>query len=184
MLAALALFLLNLVLCVALAWGIVLLVPIAVLDRNVNASIASFSLATLALTALLFFIFRNRTSPAELAATSLIAWGALAVVSAFLVPAASYLLIVPAMCGAVAVLMLTSVRNGPARAATAVVSSLPLVLLLTPVVYLSFLGLRMRLAPAVVALIVLGLWGLLPSLNTAVSMRAEPGRNPALEGAG
>jgi hypothetical protein len=53
-----------------------------------------------------------------------------------------------------------------------------IVLLLVPVTYLAFLGLRMRLAPAVVALVALGMAGLLPQLGLVRSLHSGAERSP------
>ncbi len=166
-----AALLLNLVLCCLLAWGVVLCIPVGLLDRNAKTTIAVFVLLTLVATALLLRAFRRRATHGDLATAALLGWGGLSVVTAALVPAASYLLIWPALAGAAALVASQLVRGAVARCALAVVTALPLVLLFTPVTYLAFLGLRMRLAPAVVALIVLGLTGLLPQL-ALVSLHA------------
>ena len=174
----LALVLLDLALCAALACAVVWFVPVAWLDRNANVSITGFTLLTLVATALLFGLVRRRAAVDERAAGCLIVWAALSLVSAARVPAASYLLIVPALCGAVAVLGIGTARGAAARAALAVATALPLVLLMTPVVYLAFLGLRMRLAPAVVALVVMGLTGFFPHIGLLTSLHAGAPRSP------
>ena len=66
------------------------------------------------------------------------------------------------------------VTSAAARCALAVLTALPLVLLLVPVTYLAFLGLRMRLAPAVVVLVALGFIGLMPQLSLVMSRKGKP----------
>jgi hypothetical protein len=173
-----AIFLLDLTVCVALAWVVVRFVPIAWLDRNANRAIAAFTLLALTTTALLVMVFRRRANLGGLATGSMIVWGALSVISAVLIPAASYLLIVPALFGAVALLSTRVARGILVRNALAIVTALPLVLVMTPVVYLAFLGLRMRLAPATVALVVLAVSGLLPQLALLTSRYAGGARSP------
>ena len=175
----LAIFLLDLTLCCALAWAVVRFVPIVWLDRNASRATAGFTLLALTTTALLVSALGRRAGVGGLAGGSLMIWGALSVVSAVLIPAASYLMIVPALFGAVTLLAAGVARGIFARNAIAIVTALPLALVMTPVVYLAFLGLRMRLAPATVALVVLALTGLLPQLGLLVSPRAGAGRGDA-----
>jgi hypothetical protein len=175
---SLAIFLLSLTISIALACVVVRFVPVPWLDRNANRASAGFALLALTTTALPIGAFRRRATALDLASGSLIVWAALGVVGAALVPAASYLLIVPAMFGAAAILTWTLARSVVARMVAALVTALPLVLLMTPVVYLAFLGLRMRLAPAVVALIVLGLSGLLPQLALFAALHTGAERSP------
>jgi hypothetical protein len=173
-----AALLLNLVLCGLLALVIVLCVPVGLLDRNANRSIATFATMTIAATVLLLRAFRRRASVADLAAAALLGWAGIAIVGAALVPAASYVLIWPALFGAGALIGLVHVRSVAGRCALAVVTALPVVLLMVPVTYLAFLGLRMRLAPAVVALVALGLTGLLPQIGLVTSLHAAPEQSP------
>ena len=173
-----AIILLGIALCVALAWGVVRLVPVVVLDRSVDRFVTLFAAITLLVTTLVLLTFRRRATTTELACGALIIWAGLAVASAAFVPAASYLLAWPALFGAAALVGSVHVRGIVARHGLAIVTALPLVLLLVPVTYLAFLGLRMRLAPAVVALVALGLTGLLPQLGLLTSLHAGAERSP------
>ncbi len=164
--------LLNLAVAALIAWAVLMLVPTPALDGRPNASIAGFALLAALCTLLVPRLFRRRTSVLVLATVSLIVWSALAVAGAVFVPAASYLFAWPALFGAVAMIALT-LRDSLSTKLVAAACALPLVLLLTPVAYLAFVGLRVRLAPAVVVVIVLALWGLVPHL-AALTARSGP----------
>jgi Peptidase family M28 len=146
-----------------------------------NAYLLTFVVLTVALTAVVLLFFRRRTSLENLMAGSLLWWVILLVPTSLYVPGASYLLTFPLLfsLGVLGWMLLTKERRQITTKflLLACLGSVPGIILLSPVVYQSFIGLTLNAIGLVAVLVVLLLGLLLPLLElmSASQKRVLPG---------
>lgn len=129
----------------------------------------SFVVLTVAFTAVVYLLFRRRTSLENLMAGSMLLWVLLLVPVSLFVPGASYLLTFPLLFsfGVFAWRLWTKERSQATNKflLLACVGSVPGIILLSPVIYQSFIGLTLNAIGLVMVLVVLLLGLLLPLLD-------------------
>lgn len=142
--------------------------PLARLNQHADVAIGGFVLISLACTLSVLSLFRERAHPLEIGAAGLIFFAILSLLSAVYAPGGSYLLVWPSIVSGIGLTICARLGrecwNAPPGAAALLVCAVPLVVLLTPITYLAFLGLRIRLAPVATGIVAIGLCPLLPHL--------------------
>ncbi|HEU4834423.1 MAG TPA: M20/M25/M40 family metallo-hydrolase [Pyrinomonadaceae bacterium] len=128
-----------------------------------------FVVLTIALTAMIYLFFRRKTSLENLMAGSMLLWVILLVPTSLFVPGASYLLTFPLLFsfGVFAWRLWTKERPEVTSKFLlfACLGSVPGIILLSPVIYQSFIGLTLNAIGLVMVLVVLLLGLLLPLLE-------------------
>ncbi len=143
---------------------------------NRNVYVASFVALTLALTAAIYIRFRRRASVEDLMVGGLVWWAVLMLLSSLLLPGTSYLFTWP-LCSMLIGLayLFTSKEQEPGplkRLAVFLLSAVPGILLLAPIIALSFIAFRMVGYGLVMIPVVLVLTLLLP----AIGLMRRPGK--------
>jgi hypothetical protein len=136
-------------------------------DSNLYA--AGFVALAVLITSALYIFFRKKSSVQDLTAGALLWFLLLTIITSLFVPGASYLFAVPMLFGSLA-LGLTFVlpRERPVSALNSVVLTLlavPAIVLFTPLIYIMFAGLTLRLSGAVIVIVALLLGLLIPQLS-------------------
>jgi len=181
-LVGLGMILINILLAVAVSWGIVKLTHNLRLERLADATIAGYTLLAMLTAAGVRRIFR-RASAAEINSAALIVWTILNFVCVMLAPGGSYLTTWPTLLAA---LSLATQTLPPARCwprscwLLSMLASVLIVLLLSPAIYIAFLGLTLRMAHLMVVPILLGLWLLPPGSMPRVHQVAPAGKQREL----
>jgi hypothetical protein len=160
---AAATFLLSIAATIAVCWLLVRLLPLPWCDRNAEICFSICSLVGILATIWPARILAHRCTSGELVLVGLFVWTALALGTAISLRSASYVFTWPAIFGSLAWILSLVVRR--AEALIWLLAVVPLVLLITPVMYLSFLAFRVRLAPFTVTVVVLAMWLLAPLLR-------------------
>jgi hypothetical protein len=139
----------------------------------------SFVVLTVALTSLIHLLFRRRTSLENLMAGSLLLWVILLVPTSLYVPGASYLLTFPLLFSFAVFGWKLLTKERPHVTSKflllACAGSVPGIILVTPVIYQSFIGLTLNAIGLVMVLVVLLLGLLLPLLELISASRRWPG---------
>ncbi|WP_428940160.1 M20/M25/M40 family metallo-hydrolase [Fontivita pretiosa] len=164
-LVGLGMILINILLAVALSWGIVKLTHNVRLERLADVTIAGYTLLAMLTAAGMRRIFR-RTGCAEINAAALIVWTILNFVFVMLAPGGSYLTTWPTLLATLSLASQTlpPARNWPRSSwLFSMLASMLIVLLLSPAIYIAFLGLTLRMAHLMLVPMVLGLWLLPPA---------------------
>jgi hypothetical protein len=147
----------------ALGWTAIRFLPRAPLERNAEWSIAGFSLVALLLAGL---ATGKTAQPWSHFGAWLLVCSVISLVLSIALPGASFITTWPAICGALGMIGAAYAQQRPwMRALVLVIATLPLILLATPMVYLSFVGLRIRSAGIMLPAIVLALWGVIAPLR-------------------
>jgi hypothetical protein len=136
---------------------------------NSRLYLISFVALAIAITSALYVLFHRRTRVQNLAIGALIWWLILAVVSSLLLPGGSYLFIWPLLFSLLG-LAIALVSKSPESAFTQrfiaiLLCSVPAILLFTPLIYLLFVTLTIRMSIVVMVVSVLLLGLLLPHLT-------------------
>jgi Peptidase family M28 len=150
---------------------------------NNNLYLIGFIALAIAITAVLYNLFRRKTSAANLAAGGLSWWAILMLLTSFYLPGASYLFTWPLMFSVIglAVGLVLKQRNRHSVAiAILLVSALPGLALLIPLTYQIFVGLTLSSIAIVAVLVLLQLGLLIPHLD--VMARANKWSLPVLAG--
>ena len=133
-----------------------------------NLYLLGFLACTIAITTALYILFRRKTSVENLTAGTLIGWLPLLVVVTFFVPGASYLLTWPLLFSLPALAYMAGIRNQRASAVKQSllfsIASISGIILLTPVIYQTFIGLTLSGIAWIMILVVLLLGLLVPHL--------------------
>jgi hypothetical protein len=149
-------------------WVLLRYVDRSQLARQPELSIAGFALMSIATTSLLLWIFWRRDDGLHFAAAGLVVWVVLTLLSAGYVRGGSYLFAWPTLFASIGMLAAKRARDqhiGWIRLAVLGIAALPAVILLPPVTYLAFLGLRIPMAPVLCAIIALMIWPLVPQVR-------------------
>lgn len=140
-----------------------------------NLYLLGFLACTIAITTALYILFRRKTSVENLAAGTLIWWLPLLVVVTFFVPGASYLLTWPLLFSLPALAYMAGIRNEGASAIKQSllfsIASISGIILLTPVIYQTFIGLTLSGIAWVMIMVVLLLGLLVPHLSFITASR-------------
>ncbi len=174
----LVVMLLGIAASVGIAILLVRVVPLAPLNRHASLSMAGFAVLALMVTMILLCLFQRRAHPLELATAGILVSAVLAVATANWLPGASYLLAWPTISAGIGLLICSALGrerwSSTLVAMVLLLTGIPNVLLLTPVTYLAFQGLRIQLAAVMVGWIVVGLWMLIPQLALLISTQQYP----------
>jgi len=143
---------------------------------NKNFYVVSFVALTIAITSTIYIWFRRKVSVENLMVGGLFCWAVLMILSSLLLPGISYLFTWPLLCSLAALVYLfTSKEQEPKslkRLAVFLLSALPGILLLTPIISLSFVAFRIIGYGLVMIPVVLLITQLLPVL----SLMKRPGK--------
>jgi hypothetical protein len=165
-----AAFLLCVAIAVGLTWTLLRFMSKPGLERNANVAIGGFALLALACIGLIVLLFRNRARGDELFVTWLLICSILALATSIWMRGASFIVTWPAMFGAISFIVRSLIRSNRnwTRAVIMTIGLLPLALLAPPMIYLAFLGLRVRSAPVLMPIVILALWGLIVPLRSLI----------------
>jgi hypothetical protein len=135
---------------------------------NRDFYVASFVAFALAVTAAIYVRFRRKASVENLMVGGLLWWVILMLFSSLLLPGISYLFTWPLLFTLIAMAYLFTAKEEPGahkKLAAYLFGALPGILLLTPIIYLSFVAFRMIGYGMVMILVVLLIAPLLPALS-------------------
>jgi hypothetical protein len=134
-----------------------------------NLYVGSFVALAILITSALYIFFRNRSSVQNLTAGALLWFMLLTIITSLFVPGASYLFALPVLCGSLALGITFVLPQGrPISAMNSVMLTLlavPAIVLFTPLIYIIFVGLTLRLSGVVIAMVTLLLGLLIPQLS-------------------
>lgn len=140
-----------------------------------NLYLLGFLACTTAITVALYILFRKKTGIENLTVGSLIWWLLLLVVVTFFVPGASYLLTWPLLFSLPALAYMVGIRNRRASSVTHIllvsIASISGIILLTPAIYQTFIGLTLNGIAWITIMVVLLLGLLVPHLTFIAALR-------------
>jgi hypothetical protein len=129
----------------------------------------SFVLITFAITSALYSLIHQKLTVQNVAVGALVWWLILMVLTSIYLPGASYLFTWPLMFGSMGMMSLVMFTDRKLSSgqllATLALCGIPAIVLLTPIIYLLFVSLSLRLSGAVMVMVVLLLGLLIPQLH-------------------